>query len=199
MAGIEPDAQRLGIRGVAPIIRDRSLLGFVEITLNFDSAFLQQLKNERSIDVNLWVSYAAAGPAGLWLGGGGPPPPTSDLFWYAGTLPQTWRIAPSAYERALVGGQSDLFCVNAEGEPYAVQLSPLHGYRSAEVGVLEIVRCRTASLDMLRRKNTVTIVLALIVSLPAIGLTLFIARRVVLRPLSQVVAVAQQQLSGNLV
>ena len=198
VAGVELDPNRLGVRGVSPVFYGGELIGLVECGLDYDQAFIEDLRARTGMDYKMWVTYEAAAPSGLWPRADEPKASSDRLFHYASTFPASLPIPKAIYERVLKNGSLETEFVSIGGERFAVLVGPLLGYEDRIIGVIEIVRSRSETLAALHRGQLMILLIA--VGLALLGLTLlwFLTKTVVLRPLGHLVDVALQQFKGDL-
>jgi signal transduction histidine kinase len=197
-AGVELDPNRLGVSGVAPIFQNKEFIGLVEVGLDFDQTFINDLKKRSEADYKIWISYDAAAPTGLWPKGDEPPSPSSQLFYYAGTSTKTLPISEIIYNQVLQEGKITTQFVNADHQAMAVLLAPLYGYAGEILGVLEISNSRADVLAALQRDQINSLIISGGLTVLALVLMGFVVQRVVKRPLQHLTAIAHHQIEGDL-
>jgi signal transduction histidine kinase len=198
VAGVEFDHNRLGVRGVAPIVRDGQLRGLVEVGLDYDQGFVTEMKEHTDADYRLWVTREAAAPTGLWPVPGLPEPPMGELFYYAGTSAEASPAPADIYRRVLQDGRPRVWLGGATNGATAVLVGPLRAYGGRVVGLVEIARSRADDLAAIRRARWRAILLAGGVALMGLLLLAGLIRFFVLRPLDKLAVAAQRQFSGEL-
>lgn len=198
VAGVEIGPNRLGVRGVAPMFDESGFIGVIEVGVDYDEPFIQQLKAFGRADYTMWVTYSASAPAGLKPKDGSPPSPSPNLFYYASTYPSPLPIPEEVYQRILDGGKPEVQYVSANGEEWVTLVAPLLGYGSRTIGVLEITTSRAETLTAIRNDTIQTVIVAALVALLSLVGMWLTYQIVVLRPLGQLAAVAERQLEGNL-
>jgi len=198
VAGVELDPHWLGVRGVAPVFHQGQFIGLVEIGLDYDQAFIQDLKAHNGADYKMWIAFDAAAPAGLQPTGDEPASPSARLFYYASTNPLPLPVEEDAYRRVLEERQPEIRFVSADAQEWAVLVAPLMGYGNRAIGVLEISTSRTTVLAALRRSQLTTVSAAGGLALAALTLMWISTDAVVLRPLRHLAAVTRRQLAGDL-
>ena len=198
VAGIEIDPNRLGIQGVSPMFHKGQFIGLVEVGLNYDLAFLKTLKARTGADYTMWVTQKDAAPAGLGPVDSVPQSPSPEFFYYAGTNPTPLPIPVEVYHTVLHGAEPQIQFVSAGDEELAVLVAPMLGYGDRIIGILEISTSRAEALATLQRSQNTTLVVASGLALLALILIWISTRRVVLRPLGHLTAVAHRRLKGDL-
>ena len=197
VTGIELDPNRLGVRGVAPVLRDGEVVAVVEVGLDYDEDFLEGLRARKGADYRVWVSLDAAAPSGLWPRGVLPSSPSPRLFHYAATTEALPHPPPADYEAVLDRGQTLIRFVDEGGRNAAVLLAPLRGYGDQILGVLEITASREEALARVWRTQALTVGLAVALAAVALALMVVATRTLVLRSLRHLTALAQRWSSGD--
>lgn len=198
VAGVELDPNRLGVRGVAPMFHNDEFIGLVEVGLDYDQAFLEDLKVRNSVNYKLWVTYEAAAPAGLWPKDDEPRSPSSEIFYYAGTSPKTLPIPEAVYNRVLQSGKPEIQFVSDGSQELAVLMGPLFGFQNRIIGIIEISRSREEALATLRKDEMITLAVAIGLAILGLVIIWILTNIVVLRPLGHLTTVAQRQFKGDL-
>ncbi len=198
VSGVELDPDRLGIRGVAPVFFDNEFVGMVEVGLNYDKAFIDDMKNRTGVDYRIWITYDAAAPTGFWPKGTEPTAPIAELFHYASTTSLSVPLPPDAYREVLVprAGEQVRF-VTVEGKSLAVLLAPLHEFGGRTIGVVEVISSRTEALGRLRRNQLATASVAALLGLLSMVLMGLAVGLVVLRSLRHLTDVTRRLLAGD--
>lgn len=198
VSGVEIDTNRIGVRGVSPVLDRGELLGLIEVALDHDQPFLNDLKRRTGADFTLWISREAAAPTGLWPKGDEPAAPVPQLFYFAGTTTPTPGLPAQGFQGAIEGGEPEVFFVAADGRERAVLLAPLVGFQDRVIGVMEIVRSRQAALAELRQMRWSILGVAGIVACLSLAMIWIGLRQLVLRPLEALAEAARRQLEGDL-
>lgn len=198
VAGVELDPNRLGVRGVAPMFHQGEFVGLVEVGLDYDQAFIEDLKARHGADYKMWVTFDAAAPTGLWPKGDEPESPSSRFFYYASTDPAPLPISEEVYLRVLQSGEPEIQFVSANGQELAVLAAPLLGYENRIIGILEISTSRAEALAALQHSEVITLSAAGGLALLALVLMWGSTHFIVLHPLGHLTAVAHRQLAGDL-
>lgn len=198
VAGIEIDPNRLGIQGVSPVFHQGQFVGLVEVGLDYDQAFIEDLKIRKRADYRMWVTQEDAAPAGLGPVEGAPESPSLGFFYYAGTNPVLLPIPTEVYNMVLQGGEPQVQFVSSGDQELAVLVAPMMGYGDRIIGILEISISRMESLTALQINQNTTLTVAGGLALLALTLMWILTNRVVLRPLGHLTAVANRQLEGDL-
>ncbi len=198
VAGVEVDANRLGMRGISPIISGGKTSGFVEIGLDYDRQFLLDLHKRTGADYNLWITYAAAAPSGLWPSADQASSPNPAIFHYAGNGKARGLASSALYQAALQSGRPQMQFARHDGLDLAVLIAPLPGYKGQMIGLIEIIRPRNEAIAKLNQQQQVTMLAAGLVALLALVIIWFVLNLLVIRPLSRLNEAAQRQLQGDL-
>ncbi len=198
VAGVELDPDRLGVRGMAPILFQEHLLGLVEVGLNYDRTFLQDLKRRTAAEYRVWLSLDAAAPTGLWPRGDEPPAPSPKLFHYAATHAHPFPISAPLYEQVIQEAALTVQFVSADGESWAVLLAPLYGYGKRILGVVEIAISRTQALRTLQRSLVSNLLFTGGLALFTMILLTLAIEPIVLQPVRRLHQVTQRRLAGDL-
>ena len=197
-SGIEIGANRIGVRGVAPMYAGDMLIGLIEVGFDFDEQFVNDLKDLSGANYSIWITREAAAPAGLKPQENAFESPLESMFYYTGTITSQWNISSEVYERVLVTGEPTFEVITENTDfPSIVYIVPLRGYKDKIIGIFEIADSYRDTLSALR--NTQLQILEIVIGLTVLGLALiaFFYQRVVLRPLSALTEFAQYQLSGD--
>jgi signal transduction histidine kinase/ActR/RegA family two-component response regulator len=198
VSGLELDAGKLSQRTVVPLVGNGRLVGLLEIGLDHDQQFLDQLKRRRDADYRLWVTYKAAGPTGVWPAANAPASPSGDLFVYASTFGAHRELPQEAYEQVTQSNRSSVYLLEADGEPYSTIVAPLLAYRGQLLGLVEISKSRAQALVAFRESLVKTLMIASLVAAGGIVLLALTMTYMVVRPLRRLTAAARQQYEGNL-
>lgn len=206
VAGVDIETDNIGVRGVAPIFESAQFVGYenrqfeglVEVGIDYDQAFLDSLKTNTGVDYTMWVSHAAAAPAGLQ-----PPfltvsPPVPELFYYNSTYPSILSIPAEAYSRVLQSGSPETHYVTGNQQEMVVYLAPLSGYGNRTIGVLEIISPRTETLAIIQNDLVNSLGIAALVSLIGFTALILLSQIVILKPIEVLSNISRRQLEGDL-
>jgi GAF domain-containing protein/HAMP domain-containing protein len=197
--GIDIGPNRIGTRAVAPMYDERNnFIGLVEVGIDYDQAFLIELKELAKSDFTVWVTYEAAAPAGLAPVAGSPDSPIRQIFYYASTNPGLLSIPAEVYTSVMETrkGESSIY-IGSDGAPYITYLTPILGYQGAMIGIMEISEPYAQVEANLNAVTLTSIAITLGLILLAIAAIGFFNARVVLSPLGKLAQFAQEQLAGN--
>jgi GAF domain-containing protein/HAMP domain-containing protein len=198
VAGVEIGPSRLGVRGVAPMYRGSRFMGMVEVGIDYDESFIQNLKSATNADYTMWVTYEAAEPAGLRPADDAPLSSSSRIFYYASTYPNILPISAEIYNQVLETGISQTIRLSDGRNELAVLVAPMLGYGERIIGIFEIIYPRTETLANIRSDNFRLLLVALLTALVSLGAIWGISQLVIIRPIEQLVAVSQRQTKGEL-
>ncbi len=198
VAGVEIGPDRLGVRGVAPMLERSKFVGMIEVGIDYDTAFIQNLKSTTGADYTMWVTYEAAQPAGLKAAFDAPLSASSKLFYYASTYPNVLPIDGETYTQVLETGVAQTVRVVDGANELAVYVAPMIGYGGRIIGIFEIINSRAATLANIRTNTRNLIVFAVIIAVISLGVLRAISQRVILHPVTALVNTARQQAEGNL-
>lgn len=198
VAGVEIGPSRLSARGVAPIFdTDGFFIGLVEVGLDYDQSFIDNLKQRTGSDYRLWIANSAAAAAGLKPAADAPAPPLSELFFYASTRSSVPQAPAEAYRRVMSSGTMEVLVTRANGQEWSTLLAPIRAYPDRIIGVLEASLSREPSLLVLRSDLTTTITIAVSLALLAVALIWISTNAAVTQPLRHLSRVAARQLGGD--
>ncbi|MCG6880377.1 MAG: HAMP domain-containing protein [Deltaproteobacteria bacterium] len=169
----------LGIRGVAPVIRDKELAGSLEIGYPFGRSFLEKLTERWGPDFSV---YEKKGPHTYTL--------------LASTKTSQKRFSPS---ESLVSGsfeKSQIFIAPPRFPHIALLAGPLRDYRGDVVALVEIEVNRSAIIHRLSQTKTLMVVVAL-VGICVSFFLVWIVAILFIRPIKEIVAAAQEIAQGK--
>ena len=196
--GIECDVDRLGIRGVSPILDNGKLIGLIEVGLNYDIEYLQELKLRTGIDYRMWVSYEATASSGFWPDSNVLDSPTSNIFHYASTVPKLVVLDGSLYDKVLQTNNSIVKFIESQGKSIAVLLAPIYGYNNQQIGVMELHKDRTERIVAIKYDQMVALLTSILLAVICICLMWGVIFRIILKPLSYLVQITQRRHQGDL-
>ncbi|MEW5939128.1 MAG: GAF domain-containing protein [Chloroflexota bacterium] len=198
-SGIEIGPNRLGVRGVAPMysFTDGSFIGMAEVGLDFDEAFIANLKEDTSADFTMWVTYAAAETPDLNPAEGAPAAPIEEVFFYASSLPDGALADPELYRAVLETGEPAFQILTEVEPPTVVYVAPLLGYNDQTLGLLQISEPYTETVTA--QTNAVLVALVVVAGLVLISMfaIYLLANRLVLNPMAALTSFAERQTKGE--
>ncbi len=195
ISGIDVGGERPTILSVAPVFDGSQFLGLVEVGLNFDQTFLDNLKAAKNADYRLWIASEASSLESNTVG---PQSPSAKLIYYAGTNPDASPLTAEQYETVLNGGQPAFSLIKDEGQSWAVLAAPLLGQGEQIRGILEIRTLRTDSLAKLRTERLIITAITIGLTLVAIVGSWFFLQRTLQQPLAQLTEAASTIAAGEL-
>lgn len=198
-SGVEIGPSRLGVRGVAPMYSsDGQFIGLTEVGVDFDEGFIEGLKTNTHADFIMWVLHEAAAVPNLKPAEGVPASPIEELFYYAGTNPETLPVSPNVYRSVLkTGTPAFQLVIRNTPVPSIVYITPLLGYNGKLLGLLQISEPYT---DHLQAQNSALVTtLAVTTGLAILGLFLIwlFSTRVIIQPLRILSQFASRQMAGE--
>lgn len=198
VAGVEIGPSRLGVRSVSPLFEDDAFIGMVEVGLDYDQSFIDDLKSRSGADYRMWVTHEAAEPANLVPAEDAPESPSSEFFYYSGTNANPLPIPEDVYLRVINTGEPETIFVDDGEQELAVLLAPLLAYGERTIGIIEIAKSREADLIALQRDQTQTMLVAAFIAIVGFSLVGLVTYGVVLRPLHLLTTHAEQFRGGDL-
>ncbi len=198
VAGIEIGPSRLGVRGVAPMYDGSRFVGLVEVGIDYDETFIQNLKSATNADYAMWVTYDAAEPAGLRAANEAPLSPSSRLFYYASTYPNALPISATTYNQVLDTGKAQTVRLSSGGEELVVLVAPMLGYGDRVIGIIEIINSRAETLNEIRNDTLNLLMIAAIIAVISLFAMWSFSQIIILRPIEHLATTSRQQAEGNL-
>ncbi len=197
--GIELGANRMGVRGVAPMYdRQGNLIGLVEIGLDFDDQHLADLKTLTQADFRIWIKDSLTAPANYASPEGSPEAPLPELVYYnkSGDTVLSWT---SADYTKVMEDRMPIFLEGTDPKNQAVggMLVPLLGYRDRVMGVIEIYQSTEAVYQGFRDEQRIYVIVGIGLGLIATILSWLLSSFAILRPLNHLTEVARRQLGGE--
>ncbi|MCP4142778.1 MAG: GAF domain-containing protein [Chloroflexi bacterium] len=199
VAGVEVGPGRIGIRSVSPLLKDGSFIGMVEVGLDYDQAFVDDFKERSNADYNLWITYEAAETPGL------KPDdhhsvPTEKVFHYVSSSEEliSLPIPSDVYDHVLETKEPSVQFVSMENEELAVIVAPMLAYEGRVIGIVEIIESRTETLAAIAQTRQSVLIPAALLTLMGLLILGFAINQVVLRPVGDLITVAQKQIAGDL-
>ncbi len=197
-AGLEIGPNQLGVRSVSPMFDQGEFIGLMEVGLDYDQSFINDLRSRTGGDYRLWVDYAAAAPAGLKPAADAPSAPTDQIFFYLSTSQNIPESSPATYERAMATNRTEFQVVGDASEQWLTLVAPIQVYPDRTIGAIEISISRVAALTTLRQNQINALAISIGLALLAFALLWVSTDLTVLRPLRHLATVAGRQLSGDL-
>lgn len=198
-SGVEMGPNRLGVRGVAPMYSGAQFIGMVEMGLDFDQQFVDDLKELTGADFTMWVTYEAAAVPNLKPVEGVPAAPIEELFYYVSTNPQHQPVDPQLYRSTLASGTPSFQAITENSPtPSIVYITPLLGYKGKPFGLLEISISYVDTLAAFEASRVTSISVVGALTLGGLILIMLATSQFVLRPLNALTEFANRQLSGDL-
>ena len=198
-SGVEIGPSRLGVRGVAPMYSsDGQFIGLTEVGVDFDAAFISDLKKSTHADFTMWVLYEAAAVPSLQPAKGVPAAPIEELFYYAGTSAETLRVSSDVYRSVLETGMPAFRLVTQNTPvPSTVYITPLLGYNGKLLGLLQISEPYTDHLE--KQNSALFATVGVTTGLAILGLLLIwlFSTRVIIQPLKSLSQFASRQMAGE--
>jgi signal transduction histidine kinase/CheY-like chemotaxis protein len=198
LSGIELDTQRLGMRTVTPVVEDGELAGLLEIGRDYGQDYLEALRARRDVDYRIWLTFDAAGLAGLWPTGTEPAAPTSSVFYYASTFGSARQADRALYEQVINTRQPAVCSILQDGARYSTIIAPLLGYQGRPLGLIEISRSRQEAVATFHKQLVTMLALAIAVAASGIILLAVFLDIAVLRPLRVLTVAARRQYDGDI-
>ncbi|MFZ5920487.1 MAG: GAF domain-containing protein [Chloroflexota bacterium] len=198
VAGVEIGPNRLGVRGVAPMFEGAKFVGMIEVGIDYDTVFIQNLKSTTDADYTMWVTYEAARPAGLKAAFDAPLSASSKLFYYASTYPNILPISGEIYDQVLQTGVAQTIRVVDGTEELAVYVAPMIGYGNRIIGIFEIINSRAATLADIRADTWNLAIFAILIAIVSLGAMWTISQFIIIRPIEVLANTSHQQAAGDL-
>ena len=197
-AGLEIGRDRLGVQGVSPLYDQGSFVGMLEVGLDFDQPFVQDLKARSGADFTLWVTHQAASAANLLPASDAPASPLPELFYYAGSDTALPAIPAQSYREVLTTGRPAYVPVTQGASTTAmVLLVPLQAYPDRIIGVLQISDSLVSEAVVLQQNQSTTLVVAAGLAFLSFAIVWVVSNVIVLRPLGSLTRTALRQLTGD--
>ncbi len=199
VAGVEVGTDRIGVRSISPLWRDGEFIGMIEVGLDYDQTFVDNLAARTTADYNLWVTYEVAQISGLkhYFDY---ETPTAELSHYASSNENliSLSISPDVYNRVLETKIPETVFISLENREYAVLVAPMLAYEGRVIGIVEIIQPRKTIIETINQSRRSVLIPAILLAF--IGLLILggAISYVVLRPVKTLTAVAEKQIAGNL-
>ena len=198
-SGVEIGPSRLGVRGVAPMYSSEGqFIGLTEVGVDFDEAFISDLKKSTNADFTMWVLHEAAATPDLKPAEGVPAAPIEELFYYASTNPQSLPVSPVVYRSVLETGQPAFQVITRNSSvPSTVYITPLLGYNNKVLGLLQISESYADHLEAQRAALLTTLGVTTVLTTLGLFLIWVFSARVVILPLKALSQFASLQMVGE--
>lgn len=196
VSGIEIGRGGLGVRGEVPIYYQGKHLGVVDVGLDIGPAYLQKIKQQYGVEVQILLEKTAAQTAtfeGVTSEIAGPTP---DLLLQASTFEEASFANAAVYQRVL-NGETVFSRLNPGNKTYSLISAPLKDYSGKVIGVLEISSDRTAVVASQLRGLILSIVFSLLATILAGAILIQFINRTI-QPVNILTDTAVELASGNL-
>ncbi len=161
VGGIEIGRGGLGVRGEVPVFFEGKYIGVVDTGLDIGPAYLEKLKQQYGVDVQILLEKKAAQTAIFQGATSEISGPTPDLLIQASTFAEPLYADPTAYDKVLKG-ETVVSQLTSQGKTYSVLSAPLKDYSGAVIGVLEISLDRTEIIAAQYQSLVISILLSLL-------------------------------------
>ncbi len=188
-AGTGMDLSGFGVRAVTPIHQGDVFIGMVGVGVNFDAAYIDDLKARKEADFAIWLTPEPVDVGEFQAA-------SDDLMHQVGSGEAATDL--DHHRAVLRSGTPATHFFQRDADHMAMLLAPLYSYDNTTMGVLEITRSRTAVVDSLQEDQALTIAIAAVLIVLGVILTLAATHIVVLRPLRHLNRVARQQYQGDM-
>lgn len=196
VSGIEIGRGGLGVRGEVPVFYQGNYIGVVDVGLDIGPAYLEKIKKQYGVEVQLLLEKRAAETATFAGATSETTGPTTDLLLQASTFETPLFANPAAYERVLKG-ESVVSRFTSNNKTYSAISVPLKDYSGQVIGVLEIYLDRTEIISSQFQSLSLSILLSLVAaSLGGFILARFI--NLALKPIDTLTETATALTSGDL-
>lgn len=148
IAGLEIGRGGIGVRGVVPVTYQGQHIGTVEFGLDPGLAALVELKREYGVDWQIMLSRGPAEIATFRALTDTAQVPISDLILQASTLAQPLFSTADAYRQALQN-RDQISRIDRDNQSYVIFSTPLRDYSDQVIGVVDIIRNRTETVQQL--------------------------------------------------
>ena len=148
VTGLEYGVTGFGLRGVAPIFYKNELVGSVEIGWSLELPFLERYQKDFDSNISLYVPDASA----------------SNGFKVLATTSQSLTfLALPIYKKVMGAGEPGFMTHKLGDRNLAVLVGPIKDFQGRTVAVIELVRNRAGTLDMIHKHTTVILSFALVI------------------------------------
>jgi len=180
IAGLEWGTTGFGVRGVAPVLYRRRLIGTFEIGFSVEQPFLESLKAKYPMDIALLIPME--GDRGF-----------AYLVTSSRALP---RLAEPVYARIFATQHSEVLTSPPEAGNLALLLGPLRDFSGKSIGVVEIGMDRAVTLAEVKRNRNILFIImggALLIS----SALIWWVAALFLRPVQEIVQAAREIAAGR--
>lgn len=164
VSGIELGRGGLGVRGEVPVFFEGKYIGVVDAGLDIGPAYLEKIKQQYGVDVQILLEKQAAQAATFQGATAETSGPTPELLTQASTFAAPLYAAPTAYARVLKG-ETVVSQLASQGKTYSILSAPLKDYSGAVIGVLEISLDQTEIIAAQYQSLVISILLSLLATL----------------------------------
>ncbi len=200
VAGVDIGSERIGVRSVSPLWKNGEFIGMVEVGLDYDQAFVDNLAERTKADYNLWISYFEAGNSPGLQPDDDHKAPNKRVFHYVSSNEDliTLPVSPDIYDRVLDIKKPAIAFVSKDDEELAVLIAPMLAYGGRVIGIVEIIQSRTETLEAINQSRRSVLIPATLLTIIGLLILGWVITQVVLRPVGNLTAVAEEQIAGNL-
>ncbi len=198
--GVDVGPSRLGVRSVTPLNDGARYVGLLEVGIDYDERFIQDLRENTGADYNMWVTKDVAAPAGLAVPNNAPPAPHPELLFYASTNQNgAIPIPQNVYQQVLESGEpAPVRYVSDGNNNLVVLVAPMFGYGNRIIGVIEIIVDRSETLAKIQNNSWKIIAVAVIIAILSILVFQLFTQGVFLLPIKNLLGAATKQSEGDL-
>lgn len=196
ISGIEIGRGGLGVRGEVPVFYEGKYIGIVDTGLDIGSAYLENLKKQYGVDIQIFLEKEAAQTATFESAVTGVSGPTPNLLLQFSTFDEPLYADPATYEQALKNETVTSQVISAD-KTYASLSAPLIDYSGKVIGVLEISLDRTEIIASQFQNIVLSIIISLIVTIAG-GFILIRLISYTLQPINELTETAVALAGGDL-
>jgi PAS domain S-box-containing protein len=178
--GLEEGLTGYGIRGVAPIYYNDSIVGTVEIGFNFGIVFLEEMKKQFDIEASFLV----------------PDKDPSTFSSSSTTFPSQFERSDPIYARVFSSGKPELLIRQISGIPYVILVRSVQDYKSRTVALVEFCMTRTDSLAVTERYRKLMLGIGILGMLFSVG-AIYVISAYFTRPIGRMVTFAREIAAGE--
>ncbi len=196
ISGLEKGKGGYGIRGVVPVFYLGEHVGSFEIGMDFDKAFLQEIKDSYGADVAVYLNESntkvqSFQEEGTRTGG------ESAFTLYAATLEKPLTVEKGERLQVFDSGQSQLTRLTQGDSSFAVLSIPIRDYTDAVVGLAEISVKRDAALAQVASSRNNSLAVGAAILLAMLLLVWVTITRVIVKPLRSMAGSAAAIAAGD--
>lgn len=196
VSGIEIGRGGLGVRGVSPITYREKHIGVVDVGIDIGQPFLDDLKKEYGVDVQIMLDKKAAQAATFQGAVSEQPGPNQNLLFQAGTNANPIFSDTTVYPRVM-NGETVVSKLKTKDRSYSIISFPIKDFSGNTIGVMEIVSDSTVAIA----KENQTLLQTILISLAAILLSLLLVIQflnITIRPINELTETATAIAAGDL-